>query len=68
MTAILLMLPWQRYMVGAWVLAGLIFISNSYRLRKRFGKSPTVEEVTAAMPRAKIFIHWRRNKKDNKER
>jgi hypothetical protein len=63
MDRILAVIPWPIWVLAVLVVAALVVARNSFRLRKKLGKTTTPEEIRKIYPRAKI-ITWRSKKSD----
>ncbi len=62
MDTILANIPWPIWILAMLAVAALIVARNSIKLRKKLGKTATLEEIRKIHPRAKII--WRSKKSD----
>jgi hypothetical protein len=65
MDRILAVIPWLVWALAMLAVAALIVARRSFKLRKKLGKAPTLEEIRKIYLRAKIIkIPWPSKKGD----
>jgi len=64
MIAILQSIPWPVFPITLFAISIALFIRNTYKFRKEFGKETTIEEIRQRYPRAKVMRLWRSKSED----
>ncbi len=60
MNSFIAAIPWQVYPLLMIAFVILIFIRNTKKYRREFGDSPTIEDIRARYPRAKVIRLWKK--------